>query len=160
MINIRLIVAMTPEGVIAVDGKIPWKKPVDLKRFKEKTTGCTLVMGRVTWDSLGRKNLPGRRSVVLSHTIQSDVPSANTIEEALYIARDFKNDIWVIGGGQVYSLALPHVNDLDITHVTDYAPPISSNLTLFQPDLSGFNFAHKYVNPNDSSLIHRLYVRK
>ena len=157
---IRLIVAMTPQGVIAVNGKIPWKKPVDLKRFKQITMNSTLVMGRVTWDSLGSKNLPGRKSVVLSNTIQSDVPSANTIEEVLNLAKTFNNDIWVIGGGQVYSLALPYVNELDITYVMDYTPPASSSLVLFNPDLLNFNFANKYVNPNDPSLIHRLYIRK
>lgn len=111
---------MTRERVIGVDGGVPWHYSEDLKRFKHRTMGCAVIMGRVTWDSIGRKALPGRRNIVISRAKVAGVEHYRSIEHA--IAACNAGDLWVIGGGQIYRAALPHLNLLDITHVPDHAP--------------------------------------
>src|SRR5882672_1666299 len=103
-----MIYAMSPEGVIGVHGKIPWRYPGDLKRFKRLTTGSTVIMGRATFESIGRP-LPGRRNVVVTSRL-ADVPGiqcARSIDEALSLAGDA--DIWFIGGARIYEGAMGHV---------------------------------------------------
>lgn len=112
------IVAMAEDGrtktcVIGVDGKLPWHSKTDMKRFKRRTMGCTVIMGRVTWDSIGNKPLPGRRNVVLSRSKLSGVEHYNSIEKALEACRD--DDIWFIGGAQIYHAIIKYLNVLDIT---------------------------------------------
>ena len=60
---------MTRDRVIGVDGAMPWHYSEDLKRFKRRTMGCAILMGRVTWDSIGREELPGRRTLVISRSV-------------------------------------------------------------------------------------------
>lgn len=114
------IVAMTPEFlikdcVIGLDGGLPWNYSEDLKRFKKRTMGCAVIMGRVTWDSLDHKQLPGRRNIVLSRSAVLGVEHYNSIEKALVACGD--DDFWFIGGAQIYSAAMPHLNLLDVTYV-------------------------------------------
>src|SRR6185295_12074192 len=73
---IGLIVAVSPEGVIGLGGRIPWRHPGDLKRFKRMTTGATVIMGRKTWESIG-KPLANRRNIVISHSV-IDTPGVDT----------------------------------------------------------------------------------
>jgi len=68
---ISIIVATSNNGIIAVNGKIPWKCPADMQHFKETTTGNVVVMGRKTWDSIGNKLLPNRTNVVISKSISN-----------------------------------------------------------------------------------------
>jgi dihydrofolate reductase len=115
--TVGLIWAQSTSGVIGRDGGIPWRLPEDQARFKELTMGHTVVMGRLTWDSLPTKvrPLPGRRNVVV--TRQADYPAdgaevVTTLEDAL---TDDEN--WVIGGGQIYGLALPIATRCEVTEV-------------------------------------------
>lgn len=96
---ITIIVACDKNLVIGKDGKIPWHIPEDLKLFKELTTNKTIVMGKNTWNSLPKKPLPNRRNVVLTHNPIENVECYSSIEE---IVRNVKEDIYVIGGAQVY----------------------------------------------------------
>ena len=112
------IVAMTRDRVIGVDGGIPWHYGEDLKRFKRRTMGCAVIMGRVTWDSIGRKELPGRRNIVISRSAVSGVEHYDSIEQAIKAYP--KRRIWVIGGGQIYRAAMPYLNLLDITYVPEF----------------------------------------
>jgi dihydrofolate reductase len=119
--SVGLIWAQSTSGVIGRGGDIPWRVPEDLVRFKQLTMGHTVVMGRRTWDSLPSRNrpLPGRKNVVLSR--QSDFTSegaevVGSLEEALAnCATDPKT--WVIGGGQIYALALPRAGRCEVTEV-------------------------------------------
>ena len=117
MSGLGLIWAQSTSGVIGRDGGIPWQLPEDLAHFKEVTTGHTVVMGRRTWDSLPAKfrPLPGRRNVVV--TRQSDFTAQGAtvvgeIDDALT-----EPETWVIGGEQIYTLALPRADRCEVTEI-------------------------------------------
>ncbi|HTB75310.1 MAG TPA: dihydrofolate reductase [Polyangiaceae bacterium] len=130
-----MILAVSPEGVIGAGGTIPWRYPGDLKRFKRLTIGSTIVMGRVTFESIG-KALPGRRNIVVTRRpIEAPgVESVGTVEEALALAGD--GDVWFIGGARIYEGAMAHVDVIDVTYVPDridvldavLAPPIDERI--------------------------------
>lgn len=111
------IVAMTRQHTIGINGGLPWHYSEDLKRFKARTMGCAVIMGRVTWDSINRKALPGRRNIVISRSMIPDVEHYHSVGEA--IAACAEQDLWIIGGGQIYNAAMEHVNLLDLTYVPD-----------------------------------------
>ncbi len=115
--RVTLIAAMDRNRAIGVDGRLPWHLPDDLKRFKALTLGKPILMGRKTAQSLGRA-LPGRRNLVL--TRGSGAPFAGmeavaTLDEALRRAAGV--ELMVIGGGEVYRLALPLAARLELTEV-------------------------------------------
>ena len=115
--SVALIWAQSTSGVIGRDGGIPWRVPEDLARFKDLTMGHTVVMGRRTWESLPprMRPLPGRRNVVVSRNPDFRAHGAEvvgTIAEALGDQRT-----WVIGGAEVYHLALPSATRCEITEV-------------------------------------------
>ena len=124
MTLVSLIWAQSTSGVIGRGGDIPWRVPEDMIRFKQVTMGHTVVMGRRTWDSLPARNrpLPGRRNVVLSR--QADLVAdgaevAGSLEDAL---AEPDREVWVIGGAQIYMLALPRASRCEVTEV-DVALP-------------------------------------
>jgi dihydrofolate reductase len=106
-----LIAAVAANGVIGDAGSIPWHLPADFAHFKATTLGHTLVMGRATYDSIGRP-LPGRTTVVLTRDPawsagDERVLVAGSLDEALRLAADLPGDVYVAGGAQVYAAALP-----------------------------------------------------
>lgn len=116
MTIVSLIVAADERGGIGRDGGLPWHLPDDLKRFKSLTMGKPIVMGRRTWDSIGRP-LPGRRSLVVSRQRGLEIPGAevaNSLEDALNIAGDVP-EVCIIGGSELYRAALPRA---DLVHLT------------------------------------------
>jgi dihydrofolate reductase len=115
---VSLIVAMTPEGVIGRDNDLPWRLPDDLKRFKALTMGRPVIMGRRTWDSIGRP-LPGRTSIVLSRSATFAPQGAIVVPdlERALDAAGAVDEAFVIGGAQVYALALPIARRLYLTLV-------------------------------------------
>lgn len=118
---VTLVAAVARNGVIGRDGDLPWHLPEDLRRFKELTMGGTLVMGRKTYESIGRP-LPGRRTVVVTRQpdwSQPGVETASSVEEALEIAGD--GDVFVVGGAEIYRRALELVDALELTEIdADY----------------------------------------
>jgi dihydrofolate reductase len=111
------IVAMADNGVIGRDNGLPWHLPDDLKRFKALTMGHAMLMGRRTWDSIGRP-LPGRRSLVLTRNRGWSAPGAEpvaSVEEAS--RRAAGATLFVIGGAAVFSLAWPFVGRIELTEV-------------------------------------------
>lgn len=111
--SIALIAAMTPSRAIGVANRLPWHLPPDLKRFQTLTMGATIVMGRKTFDSIGRP-LPGRRNVVVSRTMQptSGIEVACSLAEALGQRYATPNrPTFVIGGAQIYAQALSDFRD-------------------------------------------------
>ena len=119
MRQVGAIAAMTRERVIGMENAIPWHYSEDFKRFKRVTLGGTLIMGRKTWESLGCKALPGRRNIVISRNPVADIEHFSSIERALDACRESEQDIWIIGGGQIYRAAMPYCTLLDITIVPD-----------------------------------------
>ncbi len=115
--RVGLVWAQSTSGVIGRAGDIPWRVPEDLAHFKKITLGHTVVMGRRTWESLPEnfRPLPGRRNVVLSRQIGFSAAGAEVVgslEKALS-----EPETWVIGGGQIYALALPLAGRCEVTEV-------------------------------------------
>jgi len=117
---ISLIVAVDQAGGIGFQGFIPWRLPDDLKRFKELTLGHHLVMGRKTYESIG-KPLPGRTTIVVTHNIvyrPLNCLVAYNLAEALELARTRgEENVFVCGGGELYALALPFADRIHLTRV-------------------------------------------
>jgi len=115
--TVGLIWAQSPSGVIGRAGAIPWRLPEDLARFKELTMGHTVVMGRLTWESLPGKvrPLPGRRNVVVTRQADYMADGATVVGGLDEVPAD--DEMWVIGGGQIYTLALPIATRCEVTEV-------------------------------------------
>jgi len=133
---LALIVAVARNGVIGRDGALPWHVSEDLKHFKKTTTGHVIIMGRNTHDSIGRA-LPGRRNIVVTRTAGAVFPgceTANSLEEAIALARTTDNCPFIIGGASLYEEALPLATEL---HVTTIDEDVEGD-TYFPGDLSAF----------------------
>src|SRR3990167_5774349 len=103
--TISLIVAKTKNHVIGFESKMPWHLPADLKHFKIITMGCPIVMGRKTFESIG-KVLPGRKNIIISHNKNLKIEGAevySSLKEVLENAKEEK--MFVIGGAEIYKLA-------------------------------------------------------
>ena len=116
--NLSLIVAMSDNRVIGRGGKLPWHLSSDLRRFKRLTMGHCLLMGRKTYQSIGRL-LPGRRAIVMTRQAGFVVPDGWVAHDLPQVIRLAGSDaqIFVIGGSEVFQQALPLVDTLYITHV-------------------------------------------
>jgi dihydrofolate reductase len=117
--RIVLIAAVARNGVIGNGPDIPWKLPGEQAEFKQLTQGATLLMGRATYDSIGRP-LPGRTTIVLTRDAEwtaEGVLVAHTLDEALGMAAGLPGDVVVAGGAQVYADALPVATEQIITEV-------------------------------------------
>ena len=139
---ISLIWAEAADRVIGMDRALPWHLPEDMRRFKELTMGSTVVMGRITWESLPEKfrPLPGRRNVVVTRQASYDAPGAEVVgslEDALDLA---DGDIWVIGGASIYEQALPYADRVVRTRVhlqvdgDTHAPVLDADWTMIGRD--------------------------
>lgn len=112
--SFKAIVAMSLNRVIGKDNKLPWHLPEDLKWFKKITTGHVIIMGRKTWESIG-KPLPNRESIVVSRT---DVPGIRTVRSLNEINPEADpRDYFIIGGAQLFKEGLPLCSDLFLTLV-------------------------------------------
>ena len=112
------IVAASPTGVIGLNGDMPWRLSADLKRFKKLTMGAPIVMGRKTFDSIGRA-LPGRRNLVLSASnpsVPEGVEVFTSFDGLLAAASDVPR-VFVIGGATLYETLLPHCEQIMLTRV-------------------------------------------
>lgn len=137
--RVVLVAAYARNRVIGADGGIPWHLPEDFAHFKAVTSGHTLVMGRATWDSIGRP-LPGRTTVVVTRDPAwtagehaAAVRVARSLEEALAIAETLPGDTIVAGGTQVYEAALPHATHQVLTEV-HLTPEGDARYPEFDPD--------------------------
>ncbi|MGF1909050.1 type 3 dihydrofolate reductase [Vibrio kasasachensis] len=115
---ISMIAAMADERVIGKDNQMPWHLPADFAWFKRCTLGKPVVMGRKTYESIGRP-LPGRLNIIISRDNQLSIEGVITvtsIEHALQAVGDVE-EVMIIGGGAIYSACLPLANKLYITHI-------------------------------------------
>ena len=120
---VSLVVAIAKNNVIGMEGDMPWKLSTDLKRFKRDTMGKPVIMGRKTFQAIG-KVLPGRLNIVISRSefVAENTVHANSIEAALFLAEGWAKEngaeeICIIGGGQIYAATLPLASKLYVTHV-------------------------------------------
>jgi dihydrofolate reductase len=113
---IKIIVATSKNRVIGDSNSLIWHLPADLKRFKEITTGNTIVMGRKTFESIGRP-LPNRRNIIITRDIAYNVDGCevvNSLEEALMLCN---NNCFIIGGGEIYSQSMSIADQIYLTQV-------------------------------------------
>lgn len=117
---ISTIVAVAKNNVIGKDNDIPWYLPADLKYFKKITTGHHIVMGRKCYESIGRP-LPKRTNVVVTRNpffIATGCLITHNVAEAVQLAEaNGEEEVFIIGGGQIYEIALPHVDRIYLTEV-------------------------------------------
>ncbi len=175
--KISVVVATDPNGVIGIDGKMPWFYKADLKRFKALTMGGVLVMGRLTWESLP-KPLPGRRHVVVTrqqnpvskHPAGSCEYHGDLIEAMRSATNPLEGetgDVWIAGGGDIYQQMLEYhqegIDEIDLTIVPEVEPEVlqkGNTVTTFSANLlAGFHLVREEVNAEDARLIHRGYAR-
>lgn len=115
--EIILIAALDRNRAIGKDGALPWRLPADLKRFKALTLGQTVLMGRKTYDSIGRA-LPGRRNFALTRDSSWRAPGVEVFSDFASAQHACASaELWVIGGGEIYTHTLPYAHRLEITHV-------------------------------------------
>ncbi|MDR0226623.1 MAG: dihydrofolate reductase [Burkholderiaceae bacterium] len=124
--TIQLIYARAANGVIGKDNAMPWHLPEDLAHFKQLTQGGAVIMGRRTWDSLPARfrPLPGRTNIVVSRQIgwQPQPPAtgvlhAASLTQALDLGRQSAEQVWVMGGAQIYAQALPLADAIELTEI-------------------------------------------
>jgi dihydrofolate reductase len=130
---ISLIVAVDNKSGIGIEGRLPWKISSDLKRFKNLTMGHHLIMGRKTWESIGRA-LPGRTNIIVSKTLPKAPENTilhTSLQDGLAFAeQNDAKEVFIIGGGQIFTQALPIADRIYLSKVhTDlpadvYFPPI------------------------------------
>ncbi len=122
MTILSMIVAMADNNIIGKDNDMPWHLPADLAYFKKTTLGKPIIMGRKTFESIGRP-LPGRRNIVISRDTSYEgngIEVVNSVEQALALinnSADAVDEIMVIGGGAIYRHCLTKANRLYVTHI-------------------------------------------
>jgi len=146
---INIIVAVADDWAIGRDGDMPWHISEDMKFFKAKTMGGSLVMGRRTWESIGSKPLPGRENIVVSSRLAEEglgyeVPedtaagrtsaiAVSSLEEALEVAS--RTEVFVIGGGMIYRQAIDIADRLFVTHVHTLVPDADTFFPVIDPEV-------------------------
>ncbi|HET7201841.1 MAG TPA: dihydrofolate reductase [Steroidobacteraceae bacterium] len=115
---VSIVVAMDERDAIGHEGGLPWRLPGDLKRFKALTMGKPVVMGRKTWESIG-KPLPGRHNIVVTRRRGLEVPGVTVVDSvtAAITAAGDAPEVCIIGGAEIYRLALPITDVLHVTRV-------------------------------------------
>lgn len=117
--RLSLIVAMASDRVIGLNNQMPWHLPADLTWFKKNTLNKPIIMGRKTYESIGRP-LPNRHNIIISRSPQvSDNPQVtwvSSLEQAIEVAKDHE-EVFIIGGGNIYQQALPYADRLYLTHI-------------------------------------------
>ena len=128
---LTMIFACDMNNAIGKNGDLPWRQSTDLQHFKQITLGGTIVMGRKTWDSLPGK-LPDREHLVMTRSNRDDVETI-TYEGVLELSK--KREIFIIGGGEIYNLFLPHTEKIHRTIIhckvedaDTFAPEINSEI--------------------------------
>lgn len=155
---VSIVVAIAKNGVIGSTktNDLLWRIPEDFKHFKDITMGHPIIMGRKTFESIG-KPLPGRTSIVISsedRQVHPDVIMASSIEDALSKAKTLDTkEVFVIGGGQIYALALPFTDRLYAT-VVDLSP----DGDVYFPDYSMFSKVVSKEESKDENYTFTYYV--
>lgn len=152
-LTVSLIVAADENRVIGLNGDLPWRLPNDLKHFKALTVGKTVLMGRKTWESLGRP-LPNRQNWVVSRNPAFQAPGARlfvSLEAALRAAADEGAELMVIGGVEIFRLTLPQAQRIYLTQVHAQV----DGDTWFPPcDASKFRECAREYHPADADHAH------
>jgi dihydrofolate reductase len=161
--RLSILVAVSENGVIGRGGKLPWHLSDDLKRFKQLTMGHTIVMGRKTWESIGRP-LPGRQNVVVSRQTGYQADGAEVVaglDDAIALAEvPGETELFVIGGAEIYRLAMPRAERMYVTRVSAdvdgdayFQDSLGDNWQLVE------SIAHEADAKNDYPFVFEIYQR-
>ncbi|MBT8087944.1 MAG: type 3 dihydrofolate reductase [Gammaproteobacteria bacterium] len=159
---ITLIVAASTNDVIGVDGQLPWRLSSDLQRFKQLTMGKPIVMGRLTWESIGRP-LPGRQNIVITRNPDyvADGCDVVTSPAAALAAAGDVDEVMIIGGSQVYELFRPMAGRLYLTRVD---VEINGDAHFAAPEDDSWQLTHREAQAadenNEFAFEFRIYERK
>ena len=155
---LSFVIAFGENRGIGFGNKLPWNLPDDLKRFKEITRGHTVIMGRKTYDSIGRL-LPERKNIIITRDKNYKVPGAvivHSIEEAKKKCENEK-ECFVIGGGEIAKLAISHANRMYLTHV-EANVPADSFFPEFNPD--EWEVISEEFHPKDEQHLYNFTFKK
>lgn len=144
---ISLIAAIGKNRELGLGNKLPWHLPDDLKRFKEITRGHIVIMGRKTYESIGRL-LPDRKNIIITRNKDFKVEGAvvvSNFEEALGECTG-EDEVFVIGGGEIFSLALPYADKMYLTHVETKLP---SDAFFPEYNLDEWKIVNEEFHPKD-----------
>lgn len=147
MSRVSVVCALAENGTIGRDNQLPWRLPSDLKRFRELTWGHHLIMGRKTYESIGRP-LPGRTTIVLSRSPSSKIDSVQVVPHlaaALDLAAD-DEEVFIVGGRSVYEAALRIADRLYLTHV---AAEVEGDITFPPLDWREWTLVAEDSHPGD-----------
>ena len=147
MPSLELVAAVARNRVIGRDGQLPWRLPDDLKHFKQLTMGHPILMGRRTFEEVG-KPLPGRRSIVVS-TTSGPIAGAEVVrslDEAIDLVRDVAGPAYVVGGGVLYSAALPIAR---VMHLTEIDADVEGDAYFPEFDRSQWRLVSERPHPRD-----------
>ena len=139
--RLSIIVAVATNGVIGRDNKLPWHISTDLKRFKALTTGHTVIMGRKTFDEIGRKPLPNRTNIVVSRSVLPDDLFAVSIDAALARIPRTEEEAFIIGGAEIIRQTMARAERMYITQV--------------HADVAGDTFMPEFDDVNEWRLVDR-----
>jgi dihydrofolate reductase len=145
--QVCLVAAMGRNRAIGMDGKMPWHLPAELRHFKETTLGKPIVMGRKTWESIGRP-LPGRQNIVVSRSMKVAPPGVEVVaslQQALQAAQG--DEVMIIGGGELYLEALPLATRMVLTMV-DFAPQADTFFPAWET--GGWQESSRQAKPADT----------
>ena len=170
---ISIIVAVAANNAIGRGNRLLWHLPQDLKYFKEVTTGHPVVMGRKTYESIGRP-LPGRRNIVLTRSGKlENVPIKNPatttleaisgIEEFLKLAQEApQEEFFILGGGELYRTMLPYADKLYITHIEATVEDADTFFPQIEPEIWSLERCSQRYSDQENNLEFRfaLYTRK
>lgn len=142
---LRAIWAQAASGAIGAEGGMPWDLPEDMAFFKRATTGSPVVMGRRTWQSFPERfrPLPDRPNIVVTRDASFEAPGAevtHTLDDALRRAAELDDEVWVIGGAEIYRQAMPRLDELWVTRIDldvagdAFAPEIDGSWRLVRAD--------------------------
>lgn len=125
---IKIIAAISKNKVMGKDNALPFNYPEDMRHFKECTLNCSVIMGRNTYESIG-KPLPKRKNIVVTSKLIHEVETAANLHEAIHKAYDFNNDIWLIGGASIYKEGMNYAQEIYLTVTPDIIE--GDNLIIF-----------------------------
>jgi dihydrofolate reductase len=159
---IGLIAAVSKNGVIGLNGTIPWNYPEDMKHFRKTTANSTVIMGRKTFESIGRP-LPKRRNIVISRTnVEVEgIETFSSMKEALespLFSSSLNGDRWLIGGASIYEEGMQYADEIHLTLTPDIIT--TSNVVKF-PWVSPQQFAVRELRPleDGSQLMYAIYSK-
>ena len=152
--NITLVVAASENNAIGLNNQLLWHLPKDMRFFKNTTWGMPILMGRKTFESMGSKPLNGRLNIIITRNknwVSEDVTVVHTMEEAIALATKFSyNELLVIGGGEIYEMALPLAQKIWLTRVHTtiegdvYFPKLNAEWELVSSTQNAADEKHKF----------------